>query len=125
MKYKELRDLVEKKKAARRALARKQRKQAVALTNPSTQLTEKPSIESETKVEDVVVETKATEVVETPVTEVVETPVTEVVDAGENIPADESAEGASVVEEVLVEETSKKKARKKRRTSEVDDGVAG
>jgi hypothetical protein len=116
MNFKDLKDLVEKKKAARRALARKQRKQATAPAKLSTKPAVKLSTESEPKVEEVVEETKATEVVETQSVEVVST--------GENISTEESVEGATVVEEVPTEKAQKKKSRKKRRTSEVERGVA-
>lgn len=116
MNFKDLKDLFEKKKAARRALARKQRKQATVPAKPSTKPAVKLSTESEPKVEEVVEETKAAEVVETQSVEVVSTE--------ENIPTEESVEGGTVVEEVPAEKAQKKKSRTKRRTSEVERGVA-
>lgn len=103
MNYEELRDLVEKKKAARRALARKQRKQALPPTKPAPAV-EKP----ETKLEEVAEETKVAEVAEAPVAEVAESPVAEATEAPDT----------------EVTEAPKKKWRKKKRRAEVADGAA-
>lgn len=103
MNYEELRDLVEKKKAARRALARKQRKQALSPAKPSP-VVEKP----ETKPEEVAEETKAATSAEAPVTEAAE------------------ASAAEVAESPVAEATEapKKKWHKKKRRAEVADGAA-
>lgn len=120
MNFKDLKDLFEKKKAARRALARKQRKQAASPTKPAMKQSTKPGPAAE----EVVEETKASEVVETRESEVVGTPVTEVAGTRENVPVNESDEGTTLVKEVPSEEAPKKKSRKKKRTSGVEDGVA-
>ena len=130
MNFKDLKDLVEKKKAARLSQARKQRKPAAAPTKaapkpaakpapkpaekPSPKPVEKPSTKPETKAEEVAeeakVEAKVEEAVETKVAEVAEVAVPE-----ENIPTDESAEAPA---------KTIKKSRKKKRASEVEDGAA-
>ncbi len=108
MNYEELRDLVEKKKAARRALARKQRKQALPPTNPAPAV-EKP----ETKPEEVAEETKVAEVAEAPVVEATEAPAAEATEAP--VAEDPDTE---------VAEAPKKKWHKKKRRAEVADGAA-
>ena len=107
MNYEELRDLVEKKKAARRALTRRQRKQALPPTKPAP-VVEKP--------EEVAEETKAAEVAEASVTEAIEAPVTEVAEA----PVAEATEAP----DTEVTEAPKKKWHKKKRRAEVADGAA-
>lgn len=99
MNYEELRDLVEKKKAARRALTRRQRKQALPPAKPAP-VVEKP--------EEVAEETKVAEVAEAPVTEVAESPAAEVAES----PVAEATEAP------------KKKWHKKKRRAEVADGAA-